>query len=55
MATPQDVSAAAQKLSFTIPEDHKADYLALLGTTDRAVAAVMAYPGISNVSRLREN
>ncbi|KAJ6491564.1 amidase signature domain-containing protein [Mycena vulgaris] len=44
MATPDDVSAAAQKLSFAIPRDHEADYLALLGVTDRAAAAVMAYP-----------
>ncbi|KAJ7911562.1 amidase-domain-containing protein [Mycena leptocephala] len=44
MATLSDVSAAAQKLSFTIPHDHEADYLALLRTTDKAVAAVMAYP-----------
>jgi hypothetical protein len=45
MATLSDVSAAAQKLSFTIPRNHEADYLALLRTTDKAVAAVMAYPG----------
>ncbi|KAJ7207963.1 amidase signature domain-containing protein [Mycena pura] len=44
MATPSDVSAAAQALSFAIPPEHEAEYLALLGTTDRAVAAVMAYP-----------
>ncbi|KAJ7471914.1 amidase signature domain-containing protein [Mycena latifolia] len=44
MATPNDVAAAAQRLSFTIPRDHEADYLALLGVTDRAAAAVMAYP-----------
>ncbi|KAJ7675468.1 amidase signature domain-containing protein [Mycena rosella] len=44
MATPADVSAAAHKLSFAIPPDHEADYLALLGATDRAAAAVMAYP-----------
>ncbi|KAJ7902819.1 amidase signature domain-containing protein [Mycena olivaceomarginata] len=44
MATLSDVSAAARKLSFAIPPDHEADYLALLGTTDWAVAAVMAYP-----------
>ncbi|KAJ6558118.1 amidase signature domain-containing protein [Mycena capillaripes] len=44
MATLTDVSAAAQKLSFVIPRDHEEDYLALLGTTDNAVAAVMAYP-----------
>ncbi|KAJ7764832.1 amidase [Mycena metata] len=43
MATPSDVVAAAQKLSFTIPQGHETDYLALLGTTDRAVAAVMAH------------
>lgn len=45
MATPTDVAAAAQRLSFTIPPDHEADYLALLGVTDKSVAAVMAYPG----------
>ncbi|KAJ7280228.1 amidase signature domain-containing protein [Mycena rebaudengoi] len=44
MATPTDVAAAAQRLSFTIPPDHEADYLALLGVTDKSVAAVMAYP-----------
>ncbi|KAJ7038596.1 amidase signature domain-containing protein [Mycena alexandri] len=43
MASPSDVVAAAQKLSFTIPQGHETDYLALLGTTDRAVAAVMAH------------
>ncbi|KAJ7629505.1 amidase signature domain-containing protein [Mycena polygramma] len=44
MATLSDVSAAAQKLSFAIPPDHGADYLVLLGATDRAVEAIMSYP-----------
>jgi hypothetical protein len=51
MATLSDVSAAARKLSFAIPPDHEADYLALLGTTDWAVAAVMAYPGTPTSKR----
>jgi hypothetical protein len=51
MATLSDVSAAARKLSFAIPPDHEADYLALLGTTDWAVAAVMAYPGAPTSKR----
>ncbi|KAJ7641471.1 amidase signature domain-containing protein [Roridomyces roridus] len=44
MATPDDVLAAAQKLSFEIPPGHQADYLALLKATDQAVAAIMNYP-----------
>ncbi|KAJ6510543.1 amidase signature domain-containing protein, partial [Mycena sanguinolenta] len=44
MATLSDVAAAARKLVFAIPPDHEADYLALLKTTDRAVAAVMEVP-----------
>ncbi|KAF7328915.1 Amidase signature domain-containing protein [Mycena venus] len=49
MATLSDVSAAARKLSFAIPPNHEEEYLALLGITDRAVAAVMAYPGTNKV------
>ncbi|KAK7028305.1 amidase signature domain-containing protein [Favolaschia claudopus] len=44
MATLSDVSQTAHKLSFAIPEDHEAEYLALLAVTDQAVAAVMSYP-----------
>jgi hypothetical protein len=48
MATIEDVAAAAEKLSFAMPREHEADYLALFGVTDRAAAAVMAYPGTTN-------
>jgi hypothetical protein len=44
-ATPEDVQAAAARLGFSIPAEHKSDYLELLKGTDRAVAALLAEPG----------
>ncbi|GAA6014135.1 hypothetical protein JCM10207_006108 [Rhodosporidiobolus poonsookiae] len=44
IATPQDVSAAAARLGFTVPEGHEDDYLTLLRGTDNAAKLILAQP-----------